>query len=363
MRPRVLFVGRTRYRLPLDAALRKKFDTLEEVVDVRVLASAPANAPTGDDTFTLVPPRRVADGVAFHALLPFRVAREIRRFEPSTIIVQGAHEGALALAGRALARRRVPVVVDVHGDWRTATRLYGSPLRRALNPVADRVARWAVRRADAVRTVTDFTTELVRAEGVEPAATFPAFMDLEPFLGDPTPLPDRPVALFVGVLELYKGIDVLAEAWPRVAGRVPGAELRIVGRGSRASTVRELARRADVTWTERLSTEEVARALDSATCLVLPSRGEGMGRVVVEALCRGRPVVGSDSGGIRDLVTDGQNGVLVATGDAEALADALAHVLQKPGPLSANARASVERFVATPEEYAERVRALAAGLD
>jgi glycosyltransferase involved in cell wall biosynthesis len=365
LRPRVLFVGRTRYRLPLDAALRRKFDTLAHEVDVRVLASAPAGAPTGDGTFTLVPPlrARTLDGVAFHGLLPFRVAREIRRFRPTAIIVQGAHEGALTIAGRALSRTRVPIVVDVHGDWRTATRLYGSPLRRGLNPVADRVARWAVRHADAVRTVTAFTTELVRAEGVEPAATFPAFMDLVPFLGEPAPLPDRPVALFVGVLELYKGIDVLASAWPKVAERVPGAELRLVGRGPRADLAEQLARRPDVIWREQLSTEEVARELDAATCLVLPSRGEGMGRVVVEALCRGRPVVGSDSGGIRDLVTDGHNGLLVRTGDATALADALARMLADPAPLAARARPSVEPFLATPEEYAERVRSLAASLE
>jgi glycosyltransferase involved in cell wall biosynthesis len=364
VRPRVLFVGRTRYRLPLDETLRKKFDTLEQVVDVRVLASAPLGAPTGDDTFRLVPPAPVRrlDGAAFHALLPVRVARQIRDFRPTTVIVQGAHEGALALVGRALARRRVPIVVDVHGDWRTATRLYGSPLRRALNPVADRLAAWAVRRADAVRTVTDFTTELVRAEGVEPAATFPAFMDLEPFLGDVAPLPETPTALFVGVLELYKGLDVLAEAWPEVADRVPGAQLRLVGRGSRADLAESLARRPDVTWVRELPTEEVARALDRSTCLVLPSRGEGMGRVVVEALCRGRPVVGTDSGGIRDLVADGENGVLVRTGDAGALADGLARVLSEPGPLAAGARASVEPFLATPEEYAERVRSLAASL-
>jgi glycosyltransferase involved in cell wall biosynthesis len=362
MRPRVLFVGRTRYRLPLDETLRRKFDALAQVVDVRVLASAPTGAPTGDETFTLVPPRRALDGLAFHTLLPLRVAREIRGFRPTAIIVQGAHEGALAIAGRTLSRTRVPIVVDVHGDWRTATRLYGSPLRRALNPVADRVAAWAIRRADAVRTVTDFTTELVRAEGVEPAATFPAFMDLEPFLGEPEPLPERPAALFVGVLELYKGIDVLAAAWPRVAEQVPAAELRLVGRGSRADIAEELARRPDVTWRQELSTEEVARELDRATCLVLPSRGEGMGRVVVEALCRGRPVVGSDSGGIRDLITDGHNGLLVRTGDADALAEALGRALSEPGQLAARARPSVEPFLATPQEYAERVRALGASL-
>jgi glycosyltransferase involved in cell wall biosynthesis len=364
VRPRLLLVGRTRYRLPLDESRRRKFDALNEVLDLRVLGSAPAGAPRRDDTFRLVPPFpvRPLDGLLYHALLPFRLARELRRFRPDAVLVQGAHEAALVLAGRALARSSVPVALDVHGDWRTATRLYGSPWRRVLNPLADRLAAGAVRRVQAVRTVTDFTTELVRDAGVEPAAIFPAFMDLEPFLGPPAQLPDEPVVLFVGVLELYKGVDVLAEAWPSVAARLPGAELRIVGRGPLAHVVESL----QVSWDRELATEEVAAALDAATCLVLPSRREGMGRVVVEALLRGRPVVGSDSGGIRDLVQNGENGLLVPEGDPEALANALVRLLSDRAlaeRLARAARPSVEQFVATPEEYAERVRALVATLN
>ena len=64
-------------------------------------------------------------------------------------------------------------------------------------------------------------------------------------------------------------------------------------------------------WTASLSSPEVARALDEATVLVLPSRSEGLGRVIIEALCRSRPVIGSRVGGIADLIEDGVNGVLV----------------------------------------------------
>ena len=76
-----------------------------------------------------------------------------------------------------------------------------------------------------------------------------------------------------------------------------------------------------------LPTEGVARALDDATTLVLPSRSEGMGRVLVEAFCRGRPAVASRVGGIVDLVRDGENGLLVPPQDPQALADALLRVL------------------------------------
>jgi glycosyltransferase involved in cell wall biosynthesis len=364
---RLLIVGRTRYRLPLQGSLQRKFDALEEVLDLRVLGSAVAGSPLSGGPFTLVPPFRIRplDGLLFHTLLPFRVARELRRFQPSIVIVQGAHEAASTLVGRTLARSSAPVVLDVHGDWRTATRLYGSTGRRVLNPVADRIASWAVRRVDAVRTVSDFTTGLVRDLGVEPAATFPAFMDLQPFLAPPASLPERPRALFVGVLELYKGLDLLVQAWPRVARQVPGAELRLIGRGSRVDLVRRLVERGpDVTWDSDLPPEEVAAELDAATCLVLPSRREGMGRVVVEAFCRGRAVVGTRGGGIEDIVDDGETGLLVPSDDVDGLVKALSKVLGDTSlaqRLGFAARAGSEQWYATPQEYAERLKGLVEG--
>jgi glycosyltransferase involved in cell wall biosynthesis len=185
---------------------------------------------------------------------------------------------------------------------------------------------------------------------------FPAFMDLEPFAAPPKPLPEEPVALFIGVLEPYKNIDGLAEAW-RLAR--PKAELRIVGKGTRTDVVSSLVREGLATWQPELSTDEILRALDEASVLILPSRSEGMGRVVIEAQLRGRPVLGSNVGGIPDLVTDGVNGKLFAP-EPRAIAAALA-VLDDPtelARLAANARAAGERWLVSPDEYAERMQAL-----
>ncbi len=154
------------------------------------------------------------------------------------------------------------------------------------------------------------------------------------------------------MLERYKGVDVLADAWQLAR---PAATLRIVGSGSRASIVEGLG----VQWDRSLAPEEVARALDESTVLVLPSRSEGMGRVVVEAQCRGRPVIGSRVGGIPDLVRDGENGLLVEPEDPEALAQALVRVLSNPdlaARLGAEARASVR--LGSPESWASELRSL-----
>ena len=358
-------VSRSRYSLPLSPSLEQKFDALSAELDVRVLASSGAESGT-DPRFHLVRPirPRALDGLAFDALLPFRIARELRAFRPDAVLAQGAQEAALAVLGRRLARVPARVLADIHGDPAAPTRLYGSPSRKALAPVADALARFGLRKSDGVRTISAYTSGVVRGVGVEPTAEFAAFMDLEPFVeSEPVALPERPVALFVGVLERYKAVDVLAEAWRLVAARVPGATLHVVGRGTLrdvpAQLVRDLPEQAR--WTESLSTADVTRELDHATVLVLPSRSEGLGRVVVEAFCRGRGVVGSRVGGIPDIVEDGQTGLLVPPEDATALADALARVLADRAlaeRLGAAAHVAVQTWLATPEEYARRIREL-----
>lgn len=360
----MLFVGRTRYRLPLSVGPAQKFAALADQLDVRVLASAaPGSSTPGDDTFRLVAPMqpRFLDGAAFWLALPVRTARMLREFRPEAVFCQTAYDAAAALLARRIARVPARVVVEVHGDWRTSTRLYGSPARKLLARLGDAVAAAALRRADAVRTVSPFTAGLVRALGVEPAADFPAFMYLAPFVGPTVELPERPVALFVGVLEAYKNVDRLAEAWRLAAPRAPDASLRLVGDGTRTDVAEALVREHGVRWDRALTAAEVARALDEAWVLVLPSRSEGMGRVLVEAFSRGRGVIGSRAGSIPDLVEDGVSGVLVDPDDPAALADAIVRVLGDRAlaeHLAAGAAVAAGPWVQTPEEYARRMRDL-----
>lgn len=367
---RILLVGRTRFRLPLDKTSRTKFEALARVCELRVLASAEAGA-SGDETFHLVRPSKPAllDGLLFHATLPVRVARELRDFEPDAVLVHDAHDAVGVLAGRRIARSDASVIVELHGDWRASARLYGSQLRRLIAPLVDFLAREGVRRADAVRTLSAFTTELARGEGVEPAAEFPAFVDFGVFRSSqPVPLPARPGLLFVGVLEAYKGLDVLARAWRLAAPRVPDAQLTITGRGTHPEIVEQLLvdLPRQTRWYPALDQVELVREFDAATALVLPSRSEGLPRVVLESFCRGRPVIATPSGGTVDLIRDGENGVLVPRENAEALADAMVDVLIERDwaeTLAAGAAGSADGWLATPAEFAARVHDLVASLD
>jgi glycosyltransferase involved in cell wall biosynthesis len=356
MTPRVLFVGRTRYRLPLDESLARKWDALSERMAVRVVASG-----TGaDPRFRLLPPRPL-DGPRFYVGLPRAVARELRSFRPDVVVAESPYEAAAVELARVLARTGARLVVEVHGDWRVWSHLYGSRRRALLGPLSNRLAGWAVGRADGHRAVSGFTAGLVRLEGREPLGVFTTYSDLGAFAGPPAPVPEEQRVLFVGVLERYKNVDGLAAAWRLVRERLPGARLHLVGAGRLGPVAEALARDSGADWDPRLEPPELARALDEARALILPSASEGLPRVAVEAFLRGRAVVGTRAGGIPDIVHDGENGLLVPLGDTGALAAAIESVLddlELARRLGEGARESAAAWVSTPAEYADRVRAV-----
>jgi glycosyltransferase involved in cell wall biosynthesis len=354
--PRVLFVGATHYSLPLPPGLARKFAALEPRLDYRVLARG-----TGSHhRFRLLP-----TGSAFYRRLPGALRDELRSFRPDAVVAEDPRTAAIVMLMRAVAHGSRPrVIAEVHGNWRHATRLYGSPARRALSPLVDALDRYGVRHADAARALSGYTAGLVEAErGSPPEAAFPTYSDLSAFTALPVqPLPDQPAALFVGVLEPYKNVAGLAEAWRRVAPEVPDARLVVVGSGRQAPLVERLSAELPgrVEHLVVLPPEDVARRLDGATVLVLPSRFEGLGRVVIEAFARGRGVVASRAGGILDLVEDGREGLLVEVDDIDGLAVALVRVLSDRAlaeRLGAAAHGRFPEWNQSAEQWAERMQA------
>jgi glycosyltransferase involved in cell wall biosynthesis len=140
----------------------------------------------------------------------------------------------------------------------------------------------------------------------------------------------------------------------------------MIGSGSRRALVEALVRELpeSVEHTPVLQPAAVASAMDASTVLLLPSRFEGLGRVVLESFARGRGIVGGACGGILDLVDDGVEGLLVDPEDVDAIAASLVRVFTEPGlaeRLGVAAHARYERWRQTPEQFALRMRALVDG--
>jgi glycosyltransferase involved in cell wall biosynthesis len=364
-RRRVLFVGSSGFDLPLSPSLARKWDALSRDMEVRVIGRSQGIQAT-DPRFRLVPQRvPILRSLGYYASLLPIVGVELRRFRPDVVITKSPHEAFALLPVWRLARPRPKLVVELHGDWRAAPRLYGSPLRRVYCRLADRAAVFALRRADATRAVSEFTASLsTGATGRRPLAVFPTYFDLESFTRDPLrPLPNSPAVAWIGVLQPYKNPRLLADAWRLTARQTAGARLVVVGEGPLQAIIDELAQEfpQSVIRIPRLTPAGVAKLLDESTVLAVSSQSEGLPRVIMEAFARGRPVVSTVAGGIPDIVEPGRNGMLVARGDAPALADALVQVLTDTGlatRLSRGAVETAEHLRWTPDRYGKALREL-----
>ena len=137
---------------------------------------------------------------------------------------------------------------------------------------------------------------------------------------------------FVGWLLPIKGPDYLLKAMDDVWHEHQEAALVLVGKGDLDVDLRSEARKKNVNGKVKFLgwREDIDEIMPLFDMLVLPSLNEGMGRVLVEAMAAGKPVVASRVGGIPDLVRDGETGYLVPPADEKALAEGIKKLLDDP---------------------------------
>jgi glycosyltransferase involved in cell wall biosynthesis len=206
-------------------------------------------------------------------------------------------------------------------------------------------------------------TQLVQTLGLDPRKVHViphgAFAHLarvkpQPLHGELERVPG-PVVLFLGLLRPYKGVDVLLEAWRDVP---PGAELWIAGRPRMDIAALRAAAPASVRFISRyVSDAELASFFRRADVVVLPySRTDRFDQsgVLATALAFAKPTVLSDVGGFGEVAATGA-GLLVAPGDAEALARALSRLLSEDAERSRMAQAAATA-AAGPYSWDEAAR-------
>ena len=167
---------------------------------------------------------------------------------------------------------------------------------------------------------------------------------------------DANVLVTVAVLRPPKGIQFMVRALPKILDAHPNTYYLIVGGGSHHAALLEEVDQAGVK--ERVifagMRQDVPRLLASSDVFILPTLTEALPTVLAEAMAAQLPVIASRVGGVPEMITDGQNGVLVEPGDVNALAKAAIQLLDQPelrarlaqqGWGTVNQKFSVERQV------------------
>lgn len=296
--------------------------------------------------FYLLPdlPVRASRYLLMAILGPLLALLCVVRHGAGILVAQSPYEGFAAAWVKRLANitgKRVALIVENHGDFEAAPFLQ----RRVLWPQAyrllsARMAAFAFRHADALRVVSSATRRQVEAWSTgKPLVQFPAWTDFDLFSSNRrTNAEGPPIILFAGTVTPLKGVHVLLDAFAAVSANIPGVRLHIAGLAGDARYRRQLSAQAErlgvhgaMRFLGYLTQRDLASEMAGATVLVLPSLSEALGRVLLEAMASGIPVIGSRVGGIPDLIVDGQTGFLVPPGDAAALAVRLRWILTHPG--------------------------------
>ncbi len=218
---------------------------------------------------------------------------------------------------------------------------HGIEVWRPFSPLEQRALRGARR----ILCVSDYTRRQMLSHcdlGEDRTVVVPNALD--PTLEPPRPgKPDDATHLILSISRLttadnYKGIEHLVAAMPAIRAAVPGARLRVIGRGdglpALVAQARSLGLEGAVDFAGFIDDAGLGVEFERCRLFALPSQKEGFGLVYLEAMAHGRPCLGARSGGVPEVITEA-TGVLVGYGDVPGIAAGAISALKRDWSLDA----------------------------
>ena len=252
---------------------------------------------------------------------------------------------------RVGARLGIPVVYEVRAFWEDAAVDHGSTSEGSVRYRLTRAFEtWALRRAHHVFTICEGLRSDIVARGIAASGVtvIPNAVDIDAFEPGGQPdlalksrlgLADARVVGFIGSFYAYEGLDLLLDALPAILAKHPDARLLLVGGGPADAALKAQATSmglADkVVFTGRVPHAQVQSYYDLVDVLAYPRHSMRLTELVtplkpLEAMAQGRVLVASDVGGHKELIRDGETGILFKAGSADALAAAVSRLLAEP---------------------------------
>ena len=302
--------------------------------------------PVASGTLAALP---IGKELALMKQLEARLEEVVREVRPDVI---HAHSPVLnAFPAIKVARKYgLPVVYEIRAFWEDAAVDHGTTTEGSLRYRATRrLETRAIRQVDHVFTICEGLRSDIAARGIpaEKITVIPNAVDVESFdsggqpdqaLKEKLGLASYTLIGFIGSFYAYEGLDLLLDAFPKIIAHLPDVRLLLVGGGPQDTALKEQARNlgiADkVIFTGRVPHQEVQRYYDLIDVLAYPRHSMRLTDLVtplkpLEAMAQGRLLVASDVGGHRELIRDGETGMLFRAGDTDSLAETTMKLLVK----------------------------------
>lgn len=283
----------------------------------------------------------------------WKVMRLLREIKPDIV---HTHTMKAGFVGRIAARLAgVPVIVHTshglgfQGYWGRRTTQFFILLERFAAWNADRLATLTA-------SLRDELVNVYRVSRPEKTVVLPLGLDLGRFAETPRGggqframydiSPDAPLIAIVGRLVPIKNHDLFLRAIVRVTASRPDVRVMMIGDGELRlqleAQVEALGLRENVIFTGWI--KDLAPVYSDLNAVVISSLNEGTPVSLIEAMAAGCPVVSTAVGGVPDLLESGKLGVMVPSGDASALADAILRVINQPPDTSQTQQTILARY-------------------
>jgi glycosyltransferase involved in cell wall biosynthesis len=277
------------------------------------------------------------------------IGQQIAQFQPDLIHV--VNPAVLGLAGIYYAKSsQIPLVASYHTHLPKYLDHYGLGIFEGL---LWELLKGAHNQAQLNLCTSSAMVKELSDRGIERVDLWQRGVDTETF--HPSKVTDRMrdylsqgepasrLLLYVGRLGAEKEIEQIKP----ILAAIPGARLAIVGDGPHRAALESYFADTPTYFVGYLGGEKLAAAYAAADAFIFPSRTETLGLVLLEAMAAGCPVIAARSGGIPDIVTDGQNGYLFDPQDPQGAIDATQKLFADPSAnlqLRDNARTEAERW-------------------
>jgi len=314
------------------------------------------------------------DPFAVMAAIEKRLMQLARELHPDVI---HAHSPVLNAVPAIRVGRKlgIPVVYEIRAFWEDAAVDHGSTSEDSLRYKLTRALEtWAVKKADAVTVICEGLRRDLAARGIPPnkISVIPNAVDIDKFAVGGKADPELKLRLglgnsrvlgFIGSFYAYEGLDLLLRALPAILGQIPDVKVLLVGGGPQDKSLRrlvcELGLKDRVVFTGRVPHAEVNKYYDLVDVLVYARHSMRLTELVtplkpLEAMAQGRLMVASDVGGHKELIRDGQTGVLFHAGDTGDLAGKVVALLKHEQGWAAMRR-NARQFVETERNWAASV--------
>ena len=337
---KVLFVSPTVYSNPVTKDIQKKFQSLSKVCIPIVYAFSEEKFSSSiegvEAIFNKKNKNRFLNYLKIIFLFLFRIPKIIKDQNIEIVCLQDPITGFFAVLSLKIRKFPVKIIVETHGDFIDTIGLEKNLLLpKFYISIFTYFAKYSISNADSIRSISEFTEKQVKEFGYSGLfVRFPAWINIDTYLNadENRSYKDTFKIIFVGSVTDRKNPDLIVKALEPIDKNL---SLEIIGSTPNSKYLEKLQNSINnskhserIKMTPFIDSQELISKYSTANLFILPSKSEGLGRVIIEAQSTACPVLISSDTGMTDLVIENETGFIFENNNEIDLTEKLKFIIE-----------------------------------